>query len=100
MVLENRTHASQKSSNAKGANASTNRIIEPRSDCGSALCCPRKKEPVATKNAKHIRHKWREILCVAESVPRRMNLKSPSPAKRQTPPSMKRAMGPGGPVYC
>src|SRR6266446_1331456 len=100
IVLENRTHTSQKSIRAKGENARTNRIGEPRTACGMTFCCPRKKEPVATKKAKHIRHRWREILCVGDSVPRMMNLKSARPARRQIPPRAKRVPGPGGPENC
>src|SRR5258707_15597717 len=55
MVPENRTRTSQKSINAKGANARTNSIGEPCSSNGRTRCCPRKNEPVGMKKAKHIR---------------------------------------------
>ena len=52
-----RTRTSQKAMIANGAKASTNSTGEPRTTCGMTSCWPRKKEPVAMKNATHIRHR-------------------------------------------
>jgi len=99
-MLENRTRTSQKSIRTMGASARTIRIGEPTTAGGMTFCCPKKKEPVATKKAKHIRHRWREILCLADSLPRMTNLKSDRPARRQIPPRADRTIGPGGPLNC
>jgi len=42
---------------ANGAKARKNRIGDPRTALGITSCWPRKKEPVAMKKAKHIRHR-------------------------------------------
>jgi len=53
------TRDSQKISSTSGRSAGTNPTAAPRDAAGKACYCPRKKEPVAIKNEKHVRQRCR-----------------------------------------
>src|SRR5688572_16239604 len=65
-----------------------NHTAAPRHALGNTCCWPRKKEPVAIKNEKHMRQRWRLIRCVPET-PRTSIRRSPAAASKATEPRKK-----------
>jgi hypothetical protein len=54
---------------------------------------PKKSEPEAMNNEKHIRHRWRAILAAPEIRPRRIKLRSPGAATEPANAKTKKAWG-------
>src|SRR6266571_9318973 len=60
-----------------------------RSQAGKTCCCPRKKDPVATKRPKHMRQRWRTMRLARKTPPRTSMRMSPAAASTITDPMKK-----------
>ncbi len=67
-----------------GRTASTERSMEPCKKAGKTCCWPRKKEPVAMKNPKHMRQRRRLMRGLPETPPRASMRMSPAAAQSRT----------------
>ena len=91
-----RTRNHQNTSAASGKRAGINHTADPRHAFGNTFCCPRKKDPVAIKNEKHIRQRCRTMR-LAPDTPRKSMRRSPAAASSATEPRKKNIPNiPGG----
>src|ERR1700730_13544401 len=84
-----RTRDSQKISKTSGNRAGINSKLDPRNQAGKTCCWPRKKDPVAMKNPKDMRQRWRTMRLAPKAPPRTSMRMSPAAASSITEPRKK-----------